>query len=105
MSKRWLEKDNFIAGTEERGDDLIITHAQDIDPYLKAAHAQRRGNFLTDDGYSGQNNMRKVGSVPDVVYTQWIKEDPELASNPNKLIRKLKEAKEKGFDFTVVEKI
>lgn len=105
MSKRWLEKDNFIAGAEEKDNSLIITHAQDIDPYLKAAHAQRLGNFHTNNGYSGQGNMRKIGAVPDLVYTQWIKEDPELESDPNKLIRKLKEAKEQGFDFTVVDKI
>lgn len=105
MSKRWLEKDNFITDTRVEGENLIITHAQDIDPYLKAAHAERMGNFKNSKGYSDNGNMRKIGTIPDVVYTQWIKEDPELQSNPNKLIRKLKEAKEQGFDFTVVEKI
>ena len=103
MSKRWLEKDNFIAGSREEGDNLIITHAQDIDPYLKSAQAQRLDSFHSNEGYG--IDMRKVGSVPDVVYTKWIKEDPELVSNPNKLIRKLREAREQGFDFTVVERL
>ena len=106
MSKRWLEKDNFIANTEYKGDDLIITHAQDIDPYLRAAQAQRMGNFHDRQGYSGGGNMRKIASIPDVLYEKLIHDDPELARDPNKLIKKIKSLKyDEGLDFTVVEKI
>lgn len=106
MSKRWKEnKDNFIADSKVEGDKFTIVHAQNIDPYLKAAHAERLGNFHDNQGYSHLGNMRKIGSIPDLIYTKLIKEDPELASDPNKLVAKLKEMKEKGLDFTTVEKI
>ena len=106
MSNRQkLRKDNFIQKMRTANDKFIITHAQDVDPYLKAAHAQRMGNFHTDDGFSKSGNMRKVASIPDVLYTQLIKEDPELEHNPNKLIRKIKELKAQGLDFTVVDTI
>ena len=100
-----LRKDNFISGGRTEGDKLIITHAQDIDPYLKAAKAQRMGNFHTNNGYSEGGNMRKIASIPDVLYTQLIKDDPELEHNSDKLIRKIKELKAKGLDFTVVDHI
>ena len=105
MSKRWEQQDNFIAGTSFDGDNIVITHAQNIDPYLKAAQVERMGNFYDKNGFSGMGNMRKIGSIPDLIYTKLIKEDPELASNPEKLIQKLKEMKAKGLDFTTVEKI
>ena len=105
MSKRWLEKDNFIQDVQTIDEKIIITHAQDIDPYLKAAQAERKGNFQDNKGYSLGGNMRKVASIPDLVYTQWIKEDPELAHDTSKLLRKIKSVKEKGFDFTVVDRI
>ena len=96
MSKRW--GDSFLADVSFDGDEFKFVHAQDIEPYLKIANEQRKINQNVD-------NMRKIASIPTLMYTQMVKEDPELESNPDKLIKKLKELKEKGLDFTTVERI
>jgi DNA polymerase II large subunit len=97
MSNRW-KSDSFLADVQFSGDKFTFKHAQDIDPYLKSAHEQRKVQ-------QNVHNMRKIASIPDLMYEKLIKEDPELVENPNKLIPKLKELKEKGLDFTTVERI
>jgi len=104
MSNRW-NKDNFIADVEYDKDQFKIIHATDVDPYLKSANSQRLANFHDNQGFSQERNMRKIASIPPLEYTRWIKEDPELAQNPNKLIRKIKEMKSKGLDYTTVDRI
>jgi len=104
MSNRW-ETDNFIADVSCSGEKFKIIHAQDIDPYLKSASNQRRANWHGNAGYSDTGNMRKIASIPDVMYTKLIKDNPELAADPNLLVAKIKELKAKGLDFTTVEKI
>ena len=37
------------------------------------------------------NGMRYVGSIDPVVYERWLKEDPDIARDPNKLFAKLKD--------------
>jgi len=96
MSNRW--GDSFLADVSFTGDEFKFVHAQDIEPYLKVASEQRKIN-------QDVSNMRKIASIPTLMYTQMLKEDPELESNPEKLIKKLKELKEKGLDFTTVERI
>ncbi len=105
MSNRWKDSDNFIADVRYKGDEFTIVHAQDVEPYLKAAHAQRMGNFKDTRGYTDSGNMRKIASIPDLEYTRWLKEDPDLAQDMNKLVRKLKAYKEKGLDYTTVDRI
>ena len=98
MSKRW-NSDSFLVDISYDRDKFKYTHAQDIDPYLKVANEQRKS------GQNNSDNMRKIASIPSLLFTKMIKEDPELIERPEKLIPKLKELKEKGLDFTTVERI
>ena len=100
MSNRW-NKDNFLVDVSFQGDKFKFVHAQDIDPYLKVAYEQRKN----EDQLLPFGNMRKIASIPDLVFEKLLKDNPELASNPDKIIPKLKEMKEKGLDFTTVERI
>lgn len=98
-------KDNFIRSVDVDGDRFIVEHASDVDPYLKAAHAQRKANFHDSKGFSKSGNFRKVASIPPIMVQKLMKEDPEIFNDPKRLLKKIKEWKEKGLDFTVVDKI
>jgi len=96
-----IKSDNFLADVSFKGEKFIFKHAQDIDPYLKVASLQRKN----EDTLLPYGNMRKVASVPALMYEKLIKEDPELEYNHEKLLKKIMELKEKGLDFTTVERI
>ena len=96
-----IKSDSFLADVSYKGEKFIFKHAQDIDPYLKVANMQRKN----EDTLSRYGNMRKVASIPALMYEKIIKEDPELEHNHEKLLKKVLELKEKGLDFTTVERI
>lgn len=99
------ESDNFIAGVKNEGDTQTIIHATDVEPYLKAAKAQRHANFHDNQGYSKDRGMRKVASIPPLMVQQLLREDPDIFDNPKRLLKKIKKWKSQGLDFTVVDKL
>ena len=51
-----------------------------------------RNKALRNSGSTMQGNgMRYVGSIDPVIYERWLKEDPDIARDPNKLFAKLKD--------------
>ena len=98
-------KDNFIQRVETKGDIYQVTHASDVDPYLKSAKAQRKANWYENDGYNADHSMRKIASIPPLMVQKLLRDDPTIFERPKDLLKKVKAWRAKGLDFTTVDKI
>ena len=57
-----------------------------------------RNKMLANSGVTPQGaGMRYVGSIDPVVYQQWVKEDPDIANDTEKLFRKLQDPAYRHF--------
>jgi len=54
---------------KEQGNQIVVNYYQDVEPHLKAAHAERRADAETRGAFGKRGDMHKVMSVPtNVIY-------------------------------------
>lgn len=66
---------------------LIIRQTQDVEPYFQ--HNRALANH--DDGYSPSKDLRRIGSIPNVIVEQWMKEGIDIydPNDTHKVLQKL----------------
>jgi hypothetical protein len=87
-----------IGAVEYQGDKFKFTHVQDVNPFYKYAHEQRKEQ---GNGFSKDRQFRKIASVPNLVWFEFVK---RCGGQPTEAqIRKFLRTEE-GKMFTTVEK-
>ena len=97
-SKKLLDVDHSgsaIIDMSFEGDKFIILHGQEIDSTLKSNHYEQMSD---NNGWSKGRQFRKIGSIPDIVFSQ----HPEFLKDPRLTVRWLKS--DAGKPFRTVRK-
>ena len=89
---------------DEPDGTVTIETYQDAQPIIE--ENKRRYNDHGDLRTPGKLNFdgfgHKVGSIPETVWNQWVKEDPEIAHNPKLVLKKLNDPEFRYFKTTPV---
>lgn len=70
-------KQSGLWGIDYKGDNFIMTHAEQVDPMMERAKVIRDES---DNGWSEDRNMRQIGCIPSSVllkHPEWMHE-PKL---------------------------
>lgn len=82
-----LRTNKLTEGTTvvEKDNKLTLTRVDNIEPVLEANYHARKDS---QNGWMKDRSMRRIASVPFVVWNQWIKEYPELVVGDKELKEK-----------------
>ncbi|MEM7209562.1 MAG: hypothetical protein AAF434_17215 [Pseudomonadota bacterium] len=72
---------------EEDG-KLIVNRVQDVEPILERNQLERNN---PDVFQAKGQTFKKLGSIPNGLIEEWMKDEPEIMREPSLLLQKLKD--------------
>lgn len=67
---------------EFKGDQIIVTNNEKLDDQMKHNYELRKSE---NNGFSVDREFRRIASVPNSVFFEWMKEFPEIVQGDREL--------------------
>ena len=70
---------------EFKGDEIIVTNTENLDPQMRHNYDLRNSE---GNGFTADRQYRRIASIPNLTYFEWIKAYPELVQGDKELREK-----------------